>query len=180
MLTPISNGNTDPELALLFESISKRKGETLTFEERRDSEFLTEPVVISGTLRRAEDGRLIRQIEQPSRETHILYEDRVEITRPNGHYRSFNIKKAPELQALRYALTAILSGQSQFLREQFEVNWKQKQDHWKIHLIPLKKDIGEGIEALVVRGCGDQISSIELRLDDSEIIRTNIGRPGTE
>lgn len=164
----------------MFERIAAQQGRILAFEEVRGSELLTEPVVVSGTLRRAGDGRLIREIQRPRRETHTLYEDRVEITRPNGYYRSFNLKKAPELQALRYALSAILTGQIEQLREQFELTWSQQGGDWQIRMSPLGKDIAEALEALVLRGCGDQIEAIELQLSDSEIIRMDIHAPATE
>ncbi|MDT8449379.1 MAG: LolA-related protein [Wenzhouxiangellaceae bacterium] len=176
----VSNDSADTELVRLFERIAERQGRTLAFEEVRGSELLTEPVVVSGTLRRAEDGRLIREIQRPRRETHTLYEDRVEITRPNGYSRSVNLKKAPELQALRYALSAILTGRIEQLREQFELIWSQQDSAWQIRMSPLDKDIAKALEALVLRGCSDRIEAIELQLSDSEMIRMNIRAPAME
>ncbi len=174
LLTQVATSSSDPDLISLFERIAAGPSASLGFEEVRTSELLQQPVLISGTLSYADDGRLIRDIQQPRRETHILFQDHVEISRPGGYFRSFSLHKAPELQALRYALSAVLTGQAQQLQEHFDLIWWHDHEHWRLRLTPRDEAVAQALEALVMSGHNDQIDAIELQLRGAELIHMDL------
>lgn len=160
----------------LLDRLAAADAGELTFVEHRHSELLTEPQRASGTLRREEGGRLVREIFKPTRQTQVLTESHVEIRRADGSQRRFSLRRAPELATLRRALHGLLSGQAEVLREDFvpSLDSAEGDGPWQLTLEPRAPELAERVERLVVDGSGARITGFEMHLSDGEIIRTEI------
>lgn len=166
----------DDDAAWIFERLAERNGESaLAFTETRDSELLSEPLEVSGTLHRDADGNLVRTIRSPVRETHTLAGNHVEIRREDGFRRRFSMDRAPELKALRSALIGILEADRNRLAEHFRIHARRGEgDRWCLRLAPDDAALAERVEGITVHGRDSHLMRMHMRLADGEIIRTEL------
>lgn len=166
----------DDDDAWIFARLAERSGEsTLEFTETRDSELLSEPLEISGTLHRDADGNLVRTVRSPVRETHTLAENHVEIRRDDGFRRRFSMDRAPELRALRSALIGILEADRNRLAVHFRIRVRRKDaNRWCLQLEPEDAALAERVEHITVHGSEAHLERLHMRLSDGKIIRTEL------
>lgn len=149
----------------------------LAFTERRESELLEEPLTVRGQLWRDERGRLVRETEAPRRETQILGERVLTIRRPGQQDRNFSLGRAPELAVLRQALSALLDGDADALREHFRIQLERDGQAWQLRLDPRDPSLAESVSALELTGCCSNIERMVLELADGKRIVTDIQPP---
>lgn len=111
--------------------------------------------------------------------TQTLTEDHVEIRRPNGHRQRFSLDRAPELRVLRQALVALLDGDRSALDRYFEVSFdsaaQTEPSGWSLRLVPRSDTANKQVAELELRGAGDQLASLVVRLNDGEALHTRFG-----
>ncbi len=162
-----------PDLNALIAQLAMPAEQTLSFTETRQSGLLTEPLKVSGMLRRDAAGRLIRETRAPRRETQILAANYIEIRRDSGHRQRFALHRAPELGALRQALIAILEGDAQTLLEHFHAQLESDADlHWTLNLKPRADNLSSRVLSLELVGTGPLLKGLQMTLTDGEVIQT--------
>jgi hypothetical protein len=160
-----------PELDKLLAQLAANAEHSLDFTESRQSGLLTEPLEVSGRLHRDDDGNLIRETRTPRVETHILGPRHIEIRQADGYRQRFSLRRAPELAALRQALLAVLTGDSQALREHFALELSGTESDWQLRLEPLDAGLANRVSELVIQGSAT-IESLQMQLADGELIET--------
>jgi hypothetical protein len=148
----------------------------LHFIERRESPLLEEPLTVSGQLWRDEEGRLVRQTVEPTRETQTLSAGMVVIERPGRSPRNFSLGHAPELAVLYRALTALLAGDAQALREHFEHELSRDGEAWQLRLRPRDDALADRVDALSLSGRDNRLERFTLSLVDGETVVTELSR----
>jgi hypothetical protein len=161
-----------PDLNALIAQLAMPAEQSVPFTETRQSGLLTEPLEVSGTLRRDAAGRLIRETRSPRRETQILAASYVEIRRDSGHRQRFALHRAPELGALRQALNAILEGDPETLVEHFHTRLAHNDDHWILNLKPRSESLSSRVVSLELAGTGPLLQGLQMTLVDGEVIQT--------
>jgi hypothetical protein len=144
------------------------------FSESRQSELLVDDLEVTGVLRQDSEGRLIREVHTPGKETQVLTSSRVEISRPDGSQRRFRLSRAPELAVLYQALSAILARDAKVLSEHFEGEVEGDSKQWQLILTPRAEDLARQVERMTVSGREGRIECFVLHLGDGEEIRTRI------
>jgi len=134
--------------------------------------LLDEPLIITGTVRRDADGRLIRETVTPRTETQILGSDFVELHRTRGNRRRFSLDRAPELAALRTVLLALLDGQPQRLSESFDLTTEGGPADWRLILVPQAAHLAERVDHLILAGQQSHLESLTLHLTDGDRVQT--------
>lgn len=162
------------DLANLLGALATDATAEVSFTEFRRSELLVDDLEVSGTLRRDERGRLIREIHAPESETQILSASHVEIHRGDGQRRRFRLQRAPELEVLYHALNGILAGDAAALAEHFDATLRGEWSAWHLVLQPRSDLLAKDVERLTVCGSDAAIRQFSLHLADGEIIRTRI------
>lgn len=171
---PAHGGNGDG--TWIFQQLADRNGESaIEFTETRESELLSDPLEVSGTLRRDADGNLVRTTRAPVRETHTLTEEHVEVRRDDGFRRRFSMDRAPELKALRAALIGILDADRDRLAGHFRIRARRRDDdRWCLRLEPEDPAVAERVERITVHGRKARLERLHMRLADGETIRTEL------
>lgn len=178
LLTTYASAEAPGSLDELVAQIALEAGQNrLHFTEQRESELLEEPMTVRGRLWRDERGRLIRETEAPRQEIQILGERVLTIRRPGQHDRQFSLGRAPELAVLRQALTALLDGNPESLREHFRTQLERDGEAWRLRLDPRDQDLAESVSALELDGQGAIITRMVLELADGKRIVTEIQPP---
>lgn len=118
----------------------------------------------------------MRQTIEPRRETQKLGAGMLVIERPGRSSRNFSLRHAPELAVLHHALTALLSGDADALREHFRHELVHEENGWRLTLEPRDEDLAERVETLSISGAGAELSCFVLALSDGETVTTRLGR----
>jgi hypothetical protein len=177
LLLNVTQAADSPDLDALLAGLAAADTSELAFREKRTSELLEQPLVVSGTLHHDGDGRLVRRTTEPSTETQILSERHIEIRKPDGFRNRFSLRRAPELAVLRSALLALLNGDRDALEKEFRLALETTEDRpgqWQLRLEPRQQSEDMPVEHLLIHGCRDRIDRFVLRLTDGETIDTEI------
>lgn len=160
------------DLETLAENISMHDPGAADFVEQRMSGLLQAPLELVGRMHILEGGALVQEIHSPFVETRLISARRVEIRRPDGYRRSFSLHRAPELAALREALTGLLSGDPQALTENFHARLSGSEAKWCLVLEPRDSGRSERLSRLTLRGRGGKLAGYRVELADGDEIRT--------
>jgi len=148
----------------------------LRFTETRDSELTDNPLVVTGTLWRDEQGRLVRQTRAPRQAVQRLGERMVVVERPNRSTRRFRLERAPELAVIRHALMALLAGDANALRQHFDYELNHSEGGWRLVLTPRERALAKKVDSLSLSGHAGRIERFELSLADGTRIATELER----
>jgi hypothetical protein len=114
--------------------------------------MLKEPLVISGVLGYAGEQALDRRVLSPYREETQIRNDRVTVRRDGEPERRFALRRAPELQGLLHAFSALLAGDHAALDEEFTIVAKGTTQSWQIELTPRDSRLRERIPQFLIDG----------------------------
>jgi hypothetical protein len=139
------------------------------FTEVRFSAMLTEPLVISGVLGYAGAQALDRQVLAPYREETQIRNDRVTVRREGEPERRFALRRAPELQGLLHAFSAILAGDYAAIERDFTVTATGTMQSWQIELTPRDSRLRERIPQFLIDGRDQQAQCFWLLGKDASV-----------
>jgi hypothetical protein len=122
------------------------------FTEVRFSAMLKEPLVVSGVLGYAGPQALDRQVLTPYREDTQIREDSVTVSREGERERRFALRRAPELQGLLHAFSALLGGDHTALERDFTIAASGTPQTWQIELTPRDARLRERIAQFRIDG----------------------------
>lgn len=118
--------------------------------------------------------RLEKHVEHPRQVSQVIAGDRVRVRTADGRERSFALSRAPELEALSTVLLAVLQGDPEPLRRQFEIDLEEGEEGWSLRLHPIAERLAERVTWLRLSGAGDSIRRFEVLLADGERISTEL------
>jgi hypothetical protein len=139
----------------------------IDFIEIRFSAMLTEPLVISGVLNYSGPQALDRQVLAPYRETTQIRADSVTVSREGERERRFALRRAPELQGLLRAFSAMLAGSYSQLDKDFAIVASGSAQNWQLALTPRDTRLSERISELRIDGRDKQTQCFWLLTDDT-------------
>lgn len=120
----------------LIRRLAKPAPATIAFTEIRFSPLLQQPLVVSGTLGYNGPTALDRHVARPYREDTEIRGESVKVSREGEPVRSFALKRAPELQGLLKAFTALLAGDQVEVEKDFSVAAMGDETLWQLILTP--------------------------------------------
>jgi len=183
LLSPLLLSTTVSAAALdsaaLIASLAQPLPAKTTYFEQRESPLLAAPLQFSGVLERPQVGTLVKSVVQPYVERTVIADGRVSSEREGQPQRQFSLKRAPELVALTASFEAILSGDSNALRQQYRIDTLGDAEAWTLTLTPLEPRLAKRVLAIRLYGglLGSQASlrCIDLDLAGAENSRMWIG-----
>jgi hypothetical protein len=137
------------------------------FHEVRYRRALKAPLVTAGTLHWRGGMDFERRVGSPYRETSRLDGRTLVVSRPNAPERIIPLARAPELQVLFGALSALFAGDAAAVARAFETALEGGDAAWRLRLVPRQAQLRERIEALELHGHGDEAACLVLRQPDA-------------
>jgi hypothetical protein len=152
------------------------------FREERHNPMLKEPILLTGYLEYPQPGHLRKVVETPVEESFLIADGQIEITR-DGRTRRLSLGKSKPLQAMLGGIEAILAGQTDKLREAFDMELSGTSDDWLLQLQPKSRQISAHMTGMQVKGDDNAVSSIRIDMKDGEwslmeILHTGAEPPG--
>ncbi len=148
---------TPAQLQRLLQSAPRA---SVTFQEVRESPWLSSPVLSRGTMRSTPTA-LEKQVESPRRETWRLEADRIEWVAPGGGgSKQILFTQAPALAALSQVMRKVVAGDLVALQGDFEIKLSGDARVWSAHLKPRSSDVARHLEHVELQGTAGQLQVI--------------------
>lgn len=125
---------------------------SIDFAEVRFSPLLQQPLVVSGSLGYSGPAALDRHVQRPYREDTEIRGDSVTVKRDGDPDRTLALKRAPELQGLLNAFTALLTGDQASIEKNFSIEASAEGSSWRLDLAPLDKRIRRRTRQIKIDG----------------------------
>lgn len=145
--------STDPiDAQALIARLARPAPASVDFTEVRFSPLLKTPVIVSGTLGYEGADTLDRHVIAPYREDTEIRGNAVKVRREGEPERSFALKRAPELQGLLSAFTAMLAGDHAAVEHSFDIAPHGTDDAWSIQLTPRDARLARRVHEIRIEG----------------------------
>lgn len=157
-----------PEAAALVARLQRPAPADTAYTEVRFVAMLKQPLVLHGQLHYGGPGRLGKDVETPYRETTAIDDGRVEVKRSGRPAQHFSLERAPELQALLAAFSALLGGDAATLAQFYAIDAHEDGERFTLTLTPRQPELGRHLRAVVVDGRGGEPACFSLRQADGD------------
>jgi hypothetical protein len=148
-------------LQQLMESLAAVKTVNATFREQKELAILQKPLVMTGILRYRSPAYLKKQTLQPQEESYEADEDWLVIETPAEGRRQFSLNGYPLIRAFVEAIRATLAGDLPTLERYYQMQLQGLATDWTLRLVPVDKEITDYVTAIIIRGQGNRVLSIE-------------------
>lgn len=152
---------TEWSLARLMAAMAGVREAQASFVEERHLQYLTEPLIIEGTLSYM-PGRLEKRILKPEEERLIVQGDRLRIVSPAAGRRTVLLSDYPVLEASILGLRATLDGDLETLKRFYWVEYEVKGRDWRLDLTPRATEVRDRIRWVRLSGTGSRIVAMEI------------------
>lgn len=140
------------ETQALIRRLAKPAPATIAFAEIRFSPLLQQPIVVAGDLGYIGPTELDRRVTRPYREDTEIRGESVKVRRAGEPERSFALKRAPELQGLLTAFTALLAGNQADIEKQFKLAVRGDEESWRLVLTPVDARVRKRVKQIEIEG----------------------------
>lgn len=133
------------------------------FSEERQLHYLTEPLLLEGTLSFDPPERLEKQVLRPKKETITVDGNLVTFeSNPKDPPVRVLLSDYPALDAFVTALRAALSGDLENLAHIYAIELKGTEDSWSLQLTPRTDALRKAVSKVQMNGSSGRIMSIEI------------------
>ena len=143
------------ELQRLLQSSAKP---TVSFQEQRESPWLSAPMISRGTMRSSPNA-LEKRVESPRQEIWRLLPDRIEWVGAGGS-KQILFSQAPALAALSDVMRRVVAGDIVALERDFRIQLSGDERAWRAQLQPRSTDVSRHLEQVELQGTGGQLQVI--------------------
>jgi Outer membrane lipoprotein carrier protein LolA-like len=157
-----------PEVAALIARLARPAPADTAYAEVRFVSLLKQPLLLRGQLHYGGANELGKRVEQPYAETTTISAGKVEVQRAGKPPQHFSLERAPELQALLVAFSALLGGDAATLQRYYAVDARQEGDRFTLTLTPRMADLAKHLSDVVVDGNGAEPRCFTLHQSDGD------------
>lgn len=118
----------------------------------RYSGLLERPLILRGELEYLGPGRLGRRVDHPYQERTTIADGSATVRRGEREPRTFSLGQAPELEGFLRGFSALLGGDAQTLRRDFNLNASGSAANWRLQLKPRDARLARRVRAIEVDG----------------------------
>jgi hypothetical protein len=148
---------TVPQLQAMLQRSAKP---SVSFQEVRESPWLSTPLSSKGTMRSLPDG-LEKRVESPRQETWRLLADRLEWSGSGGApAKQILFNQAPALAALSQVMRHVVAGDIAALQRDFDIRLSGDEKVWSAQLQPRSAEVSRHLDHVELQGTGGQLQVI--------------------
>ena len=166
--SPPPSSAPTPETAALVARLARPPPADTAYREVRFVSVLKAPLVLDGTLHYGGKDELGKNIDKPYVETTAISAGKVEVRRSGKPAQRFSLERAPELQALLAAFSALLGGDAATLARFYRIDAQQDGERFALTLTPQRADLAKHLAEVVVDGSGAEPRCFAFRQTDGD------------
>jgi hypothetical protein len=165
----LSSYAPDWTVGQLLARLKAQRSPAVGFEEKTYSSLLTEPLTVRGVLRFTPPATLEKDIQEPYRERYLIDGDRVLVESPRKRIKkTLSLGDYPGLRTLVEAFRASFTGDTEGLREAYDVTIGGGARQWTLLLRPREADAKAMVDYLLFTGVDGRIDTIAIRAPDGD------------
>ena len=157
-----------PETSALIARLARPAPSDTAFTEVRFVSVLKQPLSLQGELHYGGDGELGKRVDRPYRETTTISAGKVAVQRAGKPAQHFSLERAPELQALLAAFSALLGGDAATLARYYAIETVLDGAHFRLTLTPRGEDLARHLRTVVVDGNDNEPQCFSLQQADGD------------
>jgi hypothetical protein len=158
-----------PEATALVARLARPAPADTAYREVRFVSMLKQPLVLQGELHYGGAGELGKRVDAPYRETTTISAGKVTVEREGKRAQHFSLERAPELQVLLSAFSALLGGDAATLAKFYRLDAVQDGARFTLNLTPLAADLARHLREFVVDGSADAPRCFTLKQSDGDV-----------
>jgi len=166
--SPSPSSAPTPETSALIARLARPAPADTAYVEVRFVSVLRQPLRLHGELHYGGAGELGKRVDQPYRETTTISAGKVALQRAGKPAQHFSLERAPELQALLAAFSALLGGDAATLAQYYTIDAVQDGAHFQLTLTPRGEDLAKHLRTVVVDGNGSEPQCFSLQQADGD------------
>lgn len=162
-VTPGSAQEAAWTLSRLGAELARDTRSVVRFSEQRRLHYLTEPLLLEGTLSFEPPDRLEKRVLRPKKEKITVDGNLVSIeTNTKDPPVRVLLSDHPALDALITALRSVLGGDLDALEDSYAIVVDGEGDSWSLHMTPRSEALREAVREVWMRGSAGRIETIEI------------------
>ena len=139
------------------------------YTEVRFSNMYNRAVVARGELTYLGPGQLGKRVDTPYEEITTIADGQVTVQRGKRKPRQISLQRVPELEGFLRGFSALLGGDAEALRRDFELSGNGEPKQWQLRLVPNDKRLRKRIDAIMVDGSEDKASCFSIMDADGDV-----------
>jgi len=159
---------TPDDVAALIARLARPAPADTPYTEVRFVRVLKQPLVLHGELHYGGDGELGKRVDAPYRETTTISAGKVEVRRADKPAQHFALERAPELQVLLSAFSALLGGDAAGLARYYAIGAAVDGSAFRLTLTPRSPELARHLRAFIVAGNGNEPACFTLQQADGD------------
>jgi hypothetical protein len=116
--------------------------------------MLDRPLILHGELEYDGPGKLARRVDSPYKENMTIENGEASVQRGDKPVRKFSLSQAPELEGFLRGFAALLGGDADALKRDFNLSATGSAHAWHLKLAPRDDRLARRVTAIEVDGTG--------------------------
>jgi hypothetical protein len=165
---PPADSTPTPDAAARIAKLARPAPADTAYTEVRFVAMLKRPLVLHGTLHYGGPGELGKRVDAPYRETTTVSAGKVDVEREGRAAQHFSLERAPELQVMLSAFSALLGGDAAALAQHYAIALVEHGERFTLTLTPRDRGLARHLRAVVVDGAGSEPACFSLQQADGD------------
>jgi hypothetical protein len=157
-----------PETVELVAQLARPAPADTAYAEVRFVSVLKRPLVLHGSLHYGGAAELGKTVDEPYHETTTIANGKVDVQRAGKPAQHFALERAPELQVLLAAFSALLAGDAAALGRSYAIDVTRSGADFTLTLTPRDAALARHLRAFVVDASGNEPRCFSLRQADGD------------
>lgn len=159
----------DPEFLSLSQELTKTKTLKASFTQNKKIKVLKRPLKSSGSLIFDRSTGVFWQLQKPFKSTIIIDNKKLTSIDDTGKKIVIKAEEKPMLYGFTKIFLAIFSGNTEELKEHFEIHYGKNSETWQIGLIPKASGLKKVLSKILLTGSQSTVNAITLWEENGDI-----------
>lgn len=164
----------DKEYLTVAQNIAQQGRNNVRFTEEMVAFYLDEPLLSKGVMKFYPPDKLTKIIEEPEYIKQQISGDEVLVIRGDNEPERFSLASHHGLEVMANTLRSLLSGEFDYIQNEYDIEFQERAQAWSMKLVPLKENVEEIVESVVVEGRGGVITKYTITESNGDYTVTSL------
>jgi len=164
----------DKEYFHVAQNIAQQGRNNVRFTDEMMAFYLDEPLLSKGVMRFDPPDKLTKIIEEPEYIKQQISGDEVLVIRGDNEPERFSLASHLGLEVMANTLRSLLSGEFDYIQNEYDIEFQERAQTWSMKLVPLKENVEEIVESVVVEGRGGIITKYTITESNGDYTITSL------
>ena len=158
----------------IAEMIANQGRNNVRFSEEMVAFYLEEPIKSKGKMIFEPPDTLIKIIEEPEYIKQVIRGNEVIVTGGDNEQKKLALSVHFGLEVMANTLRSLLSGEFEYLRDQYSIEFSERDGSWQMKLVPIEEKLEEILESVLVEGDAGHITRYKVIENNGDYTLTSL------